>query len=360
MSSCRANCGKELTLGADNYPRCVTCKGLFHFGLCSGLDESAWAKRGTDRRLNWVCHLCDPTKNLSRSKTGVSQSFVPDNASAQQTPTPSRESDPENSAAAKRKRFELSPGEPLPQFESLDAKCSYAIDMMMQVMASNAELVSELKQCRAEFAAVRESQKIDTARITKLEQAVAELQSEKFELQSENRMLQDYSRVNNLLLHGVPPTQSDREAMNLVISTSKAAGVEVGFSDIDACHSLGQPKEGSSRLICKFLNRWLKNRVLAAINEAKITTGDLGIPGERKPIFATDQLSPHTSKLYSEAKRTLWSKNGGTYDYIWIKNRKIYARPKEGEKFFEINSSAQLKNLQDLQAQRMDGIQASQ
>lgn len=361
---------KELPLDPDNYPTCVQCKNTFHFEKCSGMDESAWAKRGSDRRLNWVCHRCNPDKNMSRSKSGLSQQSqsqaapqpgVSNPVDTNVTPVRQNVLGSATDPASKKRAVEeiASPPLVLPEFDNLDDKLKYVLDFCLKTMASNVQLVLELRQFKDDMAASNERHAADAARITALEKAVRVESDKNADLELKVNALEDYSRADNLLLHGVPSTNSETEAMNVVISAAKVVGIVLQHRDFNACHSLGPRRSGSTRIVCKFVHRWLRNQVRGAVNKGGITTADLGFPGEPNRVFMTDHLSPDSAKFYGEVKSALSSKSGGNYDYIWTKNRKIFVKLRKGSPSIEITSITQVKNLQEQQNNQMDVVQST-
>lgn len=319
---CR-DCKNELTLGVENYPTCAGCKSTYHFAGCSGLDESAWAKRPIDRRVNWVCHHCNPDKNMPRSKSGLNNPVGNQSSSAADPVLPSQQAENHDlTPAAKKRPIDMitSPDNAIPEFESIEAQCMYVMNQCLKTMASNTEVIQEFRELKADFVTAQKRHEADQARILELEKNSRADRDKIIDLEHKVRMLEDYSRVDNMILHGVPLTNNQYEAMNLVIKSAKIVGIEITYRDINACHSLRSNRSGPSRIVCRFNNRWLKNQAQAAINRAKITTSELGIPGECIRVFATDHLSPDTSKLYAETKNTLATKFGGSFEEVFCKN----------------------------------------
>lgn len=351
--SCRW-CAKELPSDAANFPNCSDCKKPFHFDGCSGLNEAAWVKRSADRRANWTCHICDPDRNLSQSATGITVPPAdPKDALGASNSLNETSSD---SATLKRRRLEAlgdSPPQVIPKFASLDAKCDYVLDMALQVMSQNKQVLEELRLFRVEADAIRETAKLQASKIEKLEETVTELRMQ-------NRQLEDYSRADNVVLHGFPPAKSEKEAFKSLFAAASAVNVDIGYRDLNACHALRTADKNSGRVIARFCNRWLKNDFLRFVNKARLTSFDLGLPGENRPVFVTEHLSPESARLFAEVRNTLLQRNGGIYGYAWTRNRKIFVKESKKSTPIQIDTYAQLRVVQQQQSQRMDGVETVQ
>lgn len=352
------NCGACLEKLPPDYstlPACAECECAYHFNKCSGVAETTWVKKGNAGRAAWVCRFCNEAKRGPRG----SQS---DANQVESTPIEKDSSNP-------NKRPRTSPQTPphqIPQFQNADEKMDYLMDLSVTLLAKhNAllekhnEVLDELRYLRADHTALQRSVDEYAVRVGVLEKKADADAATITELREENRLLQDYTRAENVVLHGVPTVGPKVDTANIVINVAKAANFVVTHPDISACHTLGTPKDGSCRIVCRFVNRRLRNQFLWAVNKAKLTTSDLNMPGEQRSIFVTDHLSHETAKLLFDAKRTLSVKFGGPFAQIWSKNRRIMIRPKEKETPFELKSYAHLRGLQNDQVQHMEGVQPS-
>lgn len=324
----------ETILGEyEHLPRCMKCSFRFHFGKCSGNDAASWKKRGADGRKKWVCHLCNPSKNLSNSNTGV-------------TPAPSAHAGAtvNDSVTVHQEDTDVESVE-LPQFADVDAKCDFIMKQVMQVMGKVTLVLDELRSVRSEITVIKEKANRDAIRITELEKIVDEKSAYIEEVDYKSRALEDYSRVDNLIFHGLPPASDEEEAASFVVKAAKFVGIEMSNRDICIAHSLRAARGGPVKLVCRFLHRWQRGKLQAAINSAKITTENLELPGEPQNIVAMDHLSPATSILYAEARNSLALRNGGEYEFVWMKNRRVFIRKREKEAVIEVKTMAQLDRL---------------
>lgn len=271
----------------------------------------------------------------------------------------------DENAGTSKKRPRTSFGSPqhvIPEFDSIEAKLDYVMDLAITALKKQDQVFEELNAIRSDVAAVQHRTSELAVRVAVLEKKAENSAAKIIELEQKNRSLEDYSRANNLLFHGGPVVESDTEATKFVISVAKASEFVLTEQDIVACHTLGTPRNGTVKIVCRFANRWQKNKLVAAVKKAKLTTADipdLTIPGEPRKLFVTDHLSPDTARFLAEAKRILLTRFGGGYDYVWTKNRKVFIRTREKQPIIELKSYAQLYNLQSNQIQHMEGVQPS-
>lgn len=348
------SCFGDILDPIETVPTCATCKTSFHFDFCSFNTQSSWKKRGAAQQLAWVCQICNPTKRLANSNVNFSLS--------QKTPTNqnANASDaPDSTPGSKKRCWDAIITSPPPQFTDLNSKCDYVMDLVINLTDRTNLVLEQLQRSRSDIEDLKIQAKASDERIEKLEQTVQLLLDENAELKYKNRSAEDYSRAENLILHGVSKTKSDTEAMDVVIAAAKLAEVPVTRQDIIACHTLPSRQPGDGKIVCRFVNRWLRNRVHRSVNKTSITSVDLNIPGEKKDVFVTDHLSPATAQLYAEARRTLFAKSGGQFQYVQIRSRKIMLRTTKDAEPIELKSMGHLYALQDQQSQDMEGVQTS-
>ena len=125
--------------------------------------------------------------------------------------------------------------------------------------------------------------------------------------------------------------ESAETTANLCIKLFTAMGVtDVSLQDIDIAHRVQsrRPSQNSSPIICKFVRRLAKERIMTARKHAldNITPEQLGIeiayPSTTR-ISMFDHLTPSLQSLLYETKRYKTSKG---YKFCWARNSQIYLR----------------------------------
>ena len=133
-------------------------------------------------------------------------------------------------------------------------------------------------------------------------------------LKSEINEIQQYLRVNNLEVVGLPePDDENSDEDNLLRTFNLLSdGVQYYKSDIDISHVVPSRRlDGKRVVICKFISRKKKFSILTA----KKAKRDLKL--EDNLIFINEHLSCENRKLFamaSERKKHL------EYKYLWTKN----------------------------------------
>lgn len=337
MSSIKCGiCLQVIIGGTEHLPFCQRCGFTFHFGTCSGNDSASWKKRGAEGRKKWVCHICNPNKNLSNSNSGVTTTATAQTGASAGTSDSSQKTEQTTAVAVE-----------LPEFTDVNSKCDFIMTQVTQVMAKITEVLDELRSVKAEMVTVKEKAAQDANKVKELEIIIEQKSAYIEEVDYKNRALEDYSRVDNLIFHGLPPTNTEEEAANLVIKAAKFADIEISTRDISIAHTLRAARGGPAKLVCRFVHRWQRGVIQSAVNAKKMTTQDLELPGEIHNVVAMDHLSPATSILYAETRNSLAQRNGGAYEYVWMRNRRVFIRRREKEEVIEVRTMAQLNRLRN-------------
>ena len=123
---------------------------------------------------------------------------------------------------------------------------------------------------------------------------------------------------------------------------------DVSMQDIDIAHRVPARKASSrpNPIICKFVRRQVKERVVAARKEvSKVTPSQLGYGVEvsllRLGIY--DHLSPLNQALLTEAKKVQQAKG---FKFCWAKQGSIFLRMTNTSRIHKLNTFQDLQSLQ--------------
>ncbi|XP_052129407.1 uncharacterized protein LOC127750851 [Frankliniella occidentalis] len=127
----------------------------------------------------------------------------------------------------------------------------------------------------------------------------------------------EYSRRNNLEIHGIP-FQAGEDVIDLVIKVASEIEVELNPDQIDVAHRLPtKSKAKPPPIICKFVNRWKKEAIMKARINKVITAKNLGFESSDLRVFINENLTPEKRILAMETRRffnnkgcTVWTSNG--------------------------------------------------
>lgn len=172
-------------------------------------------------------------------------------------------------------------------------------------------------------------------KVDKLEKAQRELEERVEERATEQDR---YSRKNNLIFHGIP-VKAKEDALQVVEDMGKALGVQILPDHVDAAHRLPSRNEKlPPPFIIKFVNRWRKEKVLAAAKVRKPTAACMGGSKELK-IFCNEHLAPKKQVLFTEARRMKEKY------FVWCQGGDVLCRKKEDGARIQ-----QIRRLEDIDA----------
>ena len=164
--------------------------------------------------------------------------------------------------------------------------------------------------------------------------------------------MQAYSYQYNMKIFGLP-TLAEREnsesTAKLCIQLFHSMGVkDVSMQDIDIAH-LVPARKASSRpnpVICKFVRRQVKERVMAARKEvSKVAPSQLGYGDEvsLSRLGLYNHLSLLSQALLTEAKKVQQAKG---FKFCWAKQGSIFLRMTDTSRIHKLNTFQDLQSLQ--------------
>lgn len=154
------------------------------------------------------------------------------------------------------------------------------------------------------------------------------LSNEVRDLREKVRHLEQYSRVNNIEINGVPATKEE-SVIDLLKDVGAAIGVEVQECDISAAHRVPSfRKDRDPALIVQFANRRRRDEWISKYRQRKsLTASEVNkrFPGQR--VYINDHLSPDNKQLLSKLKKKC--RDIG-YSFAWCRDAKFFARKDPG------------------------------
>lgn len=128
------------------------------------------------------------------------------------------------------------------------------------------------------------------------------LKAEIKELKVRVREQEQYSRKNNLIIHGVPNTIQDEDLEGLINSMAKKLDVNIQSNDIAAVHRLPARKNGESLPIIVRFNKFnVKAELLNQVKKRKPEGKYFGLEPSH-PIFFNEHLLKEVSDIWMAAK----------------------------------------------------------
>lgn len=213
-------------------------------------------------------------------------------------------------------------------------------------MPSCADLAKDIAALRAELSSVKEGMNNALYESTKTQNESPTKQ--KKSLKDENELLskrlsalEQYSRLNNVEIKGVPATQGEN-CLAVVQAIGDRIGCPIAESDIDAVHRV--PAKKDTNISAHFCSRVKRSEFAAKARKARLTTSAIGFAqSSNKPIFINDHLTPDNKRLFV---RALELKRGKGCKYLWTDNCGIKARKSDSSRVYRITGVMDLAIIQ--------------
>jgi hypothetical protein len=299
------------------------CGGGYHYH-CAGVAESTYRKMGQEKKSAWRCVLC-------RAAT-----------------SPIRQ--PQTDAVAEIMR-EIK--EFRADFASLRSDFVGIKDDLRAAVQNISDLKSKWSDLEVRVDGI-DNRLVDVeGRISVLaagQKQIADAQRTLDELRQENNLLNQYSRLNNIEIQGIPKKNGEN-LHSIFHDVCAKVGIAVLETDIDTIHRV-QPYRrrdsgvdtSHSSIVVRFTQRQRKNQLMAAVRARRgLTTADIGMSGAASRIYINEHLTPANKLLLKRARELKTTLN---YTYLWVRDCKIFLRKNEKSRVIKITSDSDLSNLQ--------------
>lgn len=332
---------------------CYGCKKRYHYN-CVSTSKTCFSELSEKYKTTWLCPTCARPKK-DNSNTPIRISLTASEEHENQTCHVTR-----RIKDNERKVIEtITPDLPLHEVRSivreemknlLDVFKKSILDEFTtktnEVLASINFLEDQYENIKKDLSARNE-----VIKILQLENKT--LHSKVNDLQTRLTLIENQSRASNLEIQCIPEHRSEN-----IISTVKqlAANVKYNLSDTDiqSCSRIMKINKESPRprsVLVKFSSPRIRDNFLAATiafnkqakcNEDKLNTSHIGIGGKKQPIYVTEHLPPATKALHAEARIKAKELK---YEFVWIKNGRVFMRKSKSSDYIIIKSSESLLNL---------------
>lgn len=337
-------CSKQLP--TFTVPRCSTCKNAYHPDVCISMSRTTWTKMEKQKKNAWACPNCggedffmdrssgpDPVTQYSSNINEISQPRSQVTASFVNTPLAGQ-------SQRANKRFRNSPDD-FSQLTNLGLELDMSVfkdenqpagikNLNKMVLHLIRDMSGKLEAFATEIKSLKATVDMLVVENKVLKQKQEQSQEVNRAADYRHRILSDYTRVDNLILYGGYKAQNDADTFVMFHAFAAAHGIDLKSDDVAVCHPL--PSKGQvNKHICKFLKRGVKNAILAASKQRRLTPRMLKWSQTDaavldKPVFVMEHLSPDTARLLYETKKRLAASENGPYTYIWCRQGRILLR----------------------------------
>ncbi len=200
------------------------------------------------------------------------------------------------------------------------------VEIKNTVKSSKEELKKEINVLQKQIAELTVDKEMKAKEIV-------ELREENTKLNIRIEELENYSRRDNIVIHGLPEEQNEgeEELLNLINGVADSPGVPLQPYEIHAFHRL-PTKEGKNKpVIVKLNNRQTKARLVRRSKQIKLQN-----------IFVNEYVSKQTNELFSAARL---AKKDGKFQFVWLKEGQVFVRREERSQEVKVKTMKQLEEL---------------
>lgn len=151
--------------------------------------------------------------------------------------------------------------------------------------------------------------------------------------------MEQYSRLNNVEIKGVPVTKGEN-CLAILTAMGDAVDCPISSGDLDIVHRVPTKGEGMN-IIARFCSRDKKNDFARKARKARVMANQIGFSDQpHDPVYVNDHLTYENKKLFAQA---LALKKAHSWQFLWTDNCQIKARKMCDSKVFRISSEADLR-----------------
>ncbi|KAH9384213.1 hypothetical protein HPB48_026206 [Haemaphysalis longicornis] len=211
---------------------------------------------------------------------------------------------------------------------------------MHDIKASLAQINSNQKELVAENRLLKETNARLQTRCSDLSQQVKE---------QEGRLVQleQHSRVANLEITGVPFCKGE-DLTEVIAGIGEAIQEPVTPADIEVAHQVPTAKSPTVKnIVVQFASRKKRDVFLEKARPVRLTSSDLGFDSQA-PVFINEHLCAPLKRLLGQA---IARKREVNWNYVWVRNGKIFARHSEGHlasRLFAVRTLPQCRCMREL------------
>lgn len=286
-----------------SYPICSECNYAYHIGPCSGLSKP---------KKNWTCHVCLVSANR-------------DGGGAQK-----QKRDQEKAFAS----VLLDINKKLADLPEIRSK----VETLMQMQETVKDMEASMQHLSNTYDDVLKGVKEQSTEIAMLKAKIQEIQAgnahlDVLKLQQQINSLEQYSRRQNIEIHGLPQTANENlmDKINALAADLKLA--HLTDSDIEGLHRLPQKRDRIPAVLVRFASRTTRDQWMAQKSNMRAAKSN---------VYFLDNLTAQNKKLLWMMKQRCAEMQ---YEYAWQDNGKLLARKSDGQRAIRIECEADLDKI---------------
>lgn len=334
--------GCNKTVKGNDTKSCSVCTGHYHY-LCLGITQENFNKESKQAKSQWKCPDCKGSE-----KRG-------DN-----TNTPVRQQGLQSLPAESGHMSETAVDELKSYFdrklkEATSTILSHVKEQIILENKATQRVIEELK-CTVSFVSTQNEDlsvavKEKSLLIESLQAQNECLQSQINTIMTQCNSMEQQARICNIEIQCVPEDRNEN-LLTTIKQLGKVVARELADGEIVNFHRVPKMNQESNRpraIVAKFASPRVRDEVLAAVKQfnkthdsSKLHSGHLGIAGNKHSIYVSEHLSPANKKLHAAVRVAAKERQ---YEFVWIRNGKIYVRKNMTSKALVIPNEDAIKRL---------------
>ena len=304
---------------------CGRCDGNYHY-TCAGLSESSYRRMGQEKKAAWRCAQCriQPSNQGGGTDCGGSVSLA----------------DVLTEIKSLRADFNSMKSD----FKDVQSDIRITKNCVEDLESKWCEMESRFSGVEDRLVVVEGK----LASFSAIQKDLSNAQDTLARLQYENNLQDQFSRLNNVEISGVP-TKNGENLFTLLQTLCTVVGFKLTDYDIDTIHRVRTYNTEQTKptrypsIIVRFSQRRRKDQLLAAVRARRgLTTSDIGMLGPATTLYVGDHLTP-TNKLLLKRSREL--KKEKNYSYLWVRDCKILLRKNDNANIIRISNLSDLNKI---------------
>ena len=224
------------------------------------------------------------------------------------------------------------------------ARLAGRLDTVFDTASKNQQEIANLKTKNTDLERhnLELRRELNELKNNQAEEADVNDQNEIEALRKEVNEIQQYLRINNLEIVGLPAAnEGESEETLLVNALNSLDGLRspIRHEDIDISHPLKTRRTDEKKVhVVRFISRKTKAEILAA----KKLDANQDFKFRNSDIFINEHLAPHQRTLFATAAG---KKKALKYKFLWTRGGSIFMRKTENSEVISINSVSGINNL---------------
>lgn len=289
--------------------QCSACKHHYDFA-CAGISEAGYRKLG-DRKNTWRCSNCKSKSPMTSPAPVCFEAIM---------------------AELKQVQTRLSPLDTL-------------VNEVREIKSELLNLKTSIDTAHKKISSIDEKILTVDGRISELEKTKSELitlQMNISKLERESNARDQWNRMNNIEIKGIPFTKSEN-LLDMVLKIGSTVDFPLVQEQINFVTRVPSRNDNKIKpIIVSFVNRYCKENFIASSRSFKsLSISDLNLSGKGR-VYINDHLTTFNKSLLARAKET--AKERG-FLFIWVKHCKVHVRKDTTSPVYIIHSERDLRKM---------------